>query len=285
MDWYPDPADPARERYWDGERWTHNTRPVNNRPAPQAPPTQDPWAAAQPMPGQAGPGQSVGNPQGQWTQPGQGGQWAGQQQGYGYGPYQGGVPAPGSGVGPYTPLVGGKAQQTADGVPLAGWWPRAFAWLLDSVLLTLVTLGLGWKFAQQLFTNWSTMWRELFAQAQAGQEPPSQAELMTKYHLTDGIYSLQAISMAVMLAYLVLMWRFLGATLGQLLLGIRVVPVDRGRAPKQLGWGAALGRGIAFTLLGLIWFIALVNYLMPLGTEKRQALHDMVARTQVVRGR
>ena len=49
MDWYPDPADPTRERYWDGQQWTHNTRAQKTMPTaqPQPLPQQSPW---QPQP-------------------------------------------------------------------------------------------------------------------------------------------------------------------------------------------------------------------------------------------
>lgn len=32
--WYPDPTDPTRQRYWDGEGWTHDTRPSGEQPSP-----------------------------------------------------------------------------------------------------------------------------------------------------------------------------------------------------------------------------------------------------------
>ncbi|MDN5564163.1 MAG: DUF2510 domain-containing protein, partial [Luteococcus sp.] len=79
MDWYPDPADATRERYWDGERWTHNTRPAQVAPMAPAPPA-DPWAAAPTQAPVAMPQQRM--PQQQMPQ-------------QGYGPYQGAAPMPG----------------------------------------------------------------------------------------------------------------------------------------------------------------------------------------------
>lgn len=32
--WYPDPSDPSRERYWDGAQWTSETRDVDDTPPP-----------------------------------------------------------------------------------------------------------------------------------------------------------------------------------------------------------------------------------------------------------
>ncbi len=50
--WYPDPRDPTQQRYWDGQSWTVQTRPVEAQ-APQ-PTTVDPTpaAAASPEPAQ-----------------------------------------------------------------------------------------------------------------------------------------------------------------------------------------------------------------------------------------
>lgn len=262
MDWYPDPADATRERYWDGERWTHNTRPA--QVAPTAPPA-DPWAAA---PTQA----PVAAPQQEAPQPG-------------YGPYQGAAPMPGQPAQPWQ-APAGPAAQTADGVPLSGWGRRAVAWIIDSFLISAVSALLGWNFVSRLWHGFQQMMQDIIAEAQSGNTTQvSGPEMVERYGLTGPSQGLQLITFAVTLAYLLLLWRFLGATLGQKLLGIRVVPVDQGRAHSPLGWGRAAARAGMFSLLSLIPLVALVNYLLPLWTSKRQTLHDMAGRTQVVRSR
>jgi uncharacterized protein YbjQ (UPF0145 family) len=52
-DWYPDPRDPAQERYWDGTSWTTETRPVGGGETP-APAAEQPAAAASPEVAAAG---------------------------------------------------------------------------------------------------------------------------------------------------------------------------------------------------------------------------------------
>ena len=52
-DWYPDPRDPAQERYWDGTSWTTETRPVGGGATP-APAAEQPAAAASPEVAAAG---------------------------------------------------------------------------------------------------------------------------------------------------------------------------------------------------------------------------------------
>jgi uncharacterized RDD family membrane protein YckC len=104
------------------------------------------------------------------------------------------------------------------------------------------------------------------------------------------------------LAYFILMLRFRGATVGKLAVGLRVRRVgDAG----QLPWSTAIVRTLAFLGVGYLtsltfltgsWVLmALVgsvvtiylflDVLWPLWDSRRQALHDKVARTVVVKVR
>ena len=61
--WYPDPVDPAQERYWDGWQWSRNTRPREGTRQPGfAPPQQH---VRQPVP--AGPLSDPGIPRPGWA--------------------------------------------------------------------------------------------------------------------------------------------------------------------------------------------------------------------------
>ena len=66
------------------------------------------------------------------------------------------------------------------------------------------------------------------------------------------------------------------ATVGKMALGIKVTDLDGDR----ISFGRALGRTFAKILSGLIIFI---GYIMAAFTEKKQALHDMIAGTLVVK--
>ncbi|GAA1393497.1 hypothetical protein GCM10009599_16530 [Luteococcus peritonei] len=308
MDWYPDPADATRDRYWDGERWTHNTRPAQPRP-------QAPVAASSGFEANAAP------PQGSWPQQGEAPQQPGAQQDSaaqpGYGPYQGGQPQhqiqPAQGAGqpygqqpygapgaqqpgngswvpgqPYPAAQSGQAATTADAVPLSGWWRRVFAFLVDGIVTSALLCLFGWKWVKQLVDGYTAYFNDMMAQTQAGTPPTMPAntnDLLVKYNMEGALTPLSAISWAVALVYFLLLWRFLGASLGQLLMGIRVVPTDNGRAPRQLGWVPALVRALVFSAVSALPILPLISYLMPLGTKRRQTLHDMAARTQVVRSR
>jgi uncharacterized RDD family membrane protein YckC len=103
-------------------------------------------------------------------------------------------------------------------------------------------------------------------------------------------------------AYFVIMLRWKGATVGKLVVGLRVRLRDE---PGRLPWGAIAIRVAILNLLGVApiaflaagwWQIALVvwpiaaifsfvNLLRPLWNSKRQAFHDQAARTNVVKVR
>ncbi len=66
------------------------------------------------------------------------------------------------------------------------------------------------------------------------------------------------------------------ATVGKIALGIQVTDLSGNR----IGFGRALGRNLAEILSALI---LLIGYILVAFTEKKQALHDMIAGTLVVK--
>jgi uncharacterized RDD family membrane protein YckC len=97
---------------------------------------------------------------------------------------------------------------------------------------------------------------------------------------------LTSVTLAVGMLYHVGFLRWKSATPGKLLCGLRVVPVDRGRDPGPLAWSSVFIRAGVWVLPAINSFlslITLVDVLFPLWHPKRQALHDMAAKTQVVR--
>ncbi|GID43957.1 hypothetical protein Aca07nite_12320 [Actinoplanes capillaceus] len=77
---------------------------------------------------------------------------------------------------------------------------------------------------------------------------------------------------AVLALYCAVFWMLAGRTPGMAFLGLRVVRAD-GRTP---GWFASFLRGLmlAYFPIGALWLLV---------DRRRQALHDKVARTSVVR--
>jgi uncharacterized RDD family membrane protein YckC len=96
-----------------------------------------------------------------------------------------------------------------------------------------------------------------------------------------------AISVVVGVAYFALFWRLKAATPAQLLCGLRVVPFGRGQNTEQLSWSTAFVRALVWavplTVGNVLMIFALFNALFPLWNTNRQAIHDLAARTQIVK--
>lgn len=255
--WYPDPVDPAQERYWDGWQWSRTTRAREAaQPTPQRPygaEPQNPYAANPVSPG--------------YGQPGYG------QPGYGQ------SVAPTSGR--------AQAAATADGVPLAGWWWRVLATLVDGLITSTAVAILGFSIYRSMVEALSGYLDSVFAAARAGAAAPPQINPNDLISAGDQAL-LAGLTLAVGLAYQVIFLRRRSATPGKILCGLRVVPVDQGRATGPLGWNAIIARSAIWVLPSINTFLGifrLVDVLFPLFQPKRQALHDLAARTQVVRRR
>lgn len=234
MDWYPDPADPTRERYWDGQQWTHNTRAQKTLPTPQPQtlPQQSPW---QPQP------QGAWQQQPQWT---------------------------------------AAESQTPDVMPLASWWQRVAAHVLDTMMITfLLNLLLG-HWSQRFSNAYAQFMDDYLLAIEQGTAAPS----VGGYDLVGPASVVVAAQAVLTLVYVVAMLRWRGATVGKMIMGLRVVPQDDALSTR-LSWRVAIVRGLVFVacLMTSIFFV--LSALMSLGTRRRQTWHDMAARTVVVRGR
>lgn len=245
--WYPDPVDPARERYWDGWQWSRSTRPA------------------------AGGGPAHGT-----DAPGSGG--FGHPSGPAPGPHQGAYP-PG-GASSHT----GKATTTADGVPLAGWGSRAGAAIIDAIITTILSMIAGLPLLRRMGSRFSTLLAETYRAAQEGRAAPTVTadQLMS----TQDQLFLGLIIVAVGLVYSALFWRWRGQTPGDMIVGIKVVHAQRGTDRTPLAWTQVVVRSILWVVpqfsLCFVLFVVL-NCLFPLWQPNRQAIHDLAARTQVVR--
>ena len=91
-------------------------------------------------------------------------------------------------------------------------------------------------------------------------------------------YTLQWVSVCVGLYYVAMTGRPLQATLGKMALSIRVTDL----AGQRISFLRAIGRNLAKIISGAI---LLIGYIMAAFTERKQALHDIIAQCLVVRGR
>jgi len=259
MGWYPDPADPARERYWDGATWTHNVKPAEGVSASAPLPTpQYPVAPQQQFPGV----------QQQYPYA----QQSPHAQQYPYAQHPGAQPHPG-----VHPAAFARTPLTADGVPLAGWWARVGAHILDSIVVSVLATLIGWPYVRRIIAGYQLLLTDYIDAANAGLAVPTPAD----YDIINPMSGLQLVQLLVLFAYLVLSYGFLSGSPFQRILGMRIVPTEIGLSPK-LGWRASVTRSLMFALVTAVPVLPLLSYLMPLWTTRRQALHDLVAGTQVV---
>ncbi|MDA8057808.1 MAG: RDD family protein [Actinomycetota bacterium] len=190
--------------------------------------------------------------------------------GYGPPPYspppynEPGYGAPGYGPPPYSPppynepgygLTAGPADSL--GRPLAAWWQRAVAIIVDMLILSVPTLIVS-----------SLLNRS--ASGAAG----------TSGSVTGPLVEL--ISLAITLAYFGwLDGGQTGQTVGKRMLGIATRDANTG---GPIGtWRAVLRRFIYVILFALFFVPGALNALSPLWDRRRQAWHDKAATSDVVR--
>ncbi len=150
------------------------------------------------------------------------------------------------------------------GVPrlrLAGWWRRAGASVIDGLVIGIPAIAL---LALILGSVGDGFWSVLAT-----------------------VLLWIAVSLLVAILYAPLMMaRTNGRTLGRMATGVRVVRVDGAPMGAKrallrevvIKWGLFYGIG-ALTL----WILPLIDVLWPLWDEQNRALHDLLARTHVVR--
>jgi len=260
--WYPDASVPGHERWWDGGSWSHVTRPT-----PGAAPTGPPPAGSAEYPPAPPP-----------QYPGTGQLPAGQHPGTGQfptGPYPGAGQYPGIPAWPTGPV-------TPDGVPLSGPWRRLGARFLDGLLISLLSLPIGFPFVRDLID----VFTDYFHEVQRATEVHILISDNTFYgdsRYWSGLVGLIVVQLVLGAIYHIVMIALRGATLGKMAFGIRVRPWEREGNP---GWGQAALRWGSRDLVGSVPTLGplytLLDSLWLLWDPKRQCLHDKLPQTVVV---
>jgi uncharacterized RDD family membrane protein YckC len=299
--WYDDPENPDNLRYYDGVLWTSHTTPRTSPSAAQSTiglaqppaatqqvpttPTQQLPHGGQPQPHDQPP--QYGPPQQQY------GQQDGPPQQYGQAPQYGPPGYPAVPPGGYTTMPPAYAtalgvKTTPDGVPLATYGQRVGAWIIDFLIQLVITTVAGWYWLSQ-FITWYTSWfTDLMNQAEAG-SASSIDQTQLSAEISGYVLPVSLISFAVTIIYQVAFLTWKGATPGKMALGIAVRLREKPGNPTLV---VALKRQVIYigtSLLSLVpgigasaVIIKLLNLLWPLWDDKRQALHDKIAATNVV---
>jgi len=166
------------------------------------------------------------------------------------------------------PVYGGYA--AVPRVEYAGFWPRFLAWLIDNVVLGL---GVGLILIPLIFLT-------------------GLGGFIGEFHLKEDmndadIFILVGFLFLVATASLVLTWLYHAlmessewqATVGKKALGLVVTDM----AGHRVSFGRATGRHFGKIVTNLVSFGIGLGYLMAAFTEKKQALHDMLAGCLVLR--
>ena len=204
-------------------------------------------------------------------------------------------PVPASPTGPTTP----------DGEPLAGWWWRVLAYVIDSVIVgvasSIVSIPGQIQMQRDLVPVMERFDREI---AEDPDRTPDFGAFFGDYMdvMQDHVLWLVGPSFVLTLLYWVFFLRWKGATPGKLMLGMRVRLRDQA---GTLSWSTIAARmavqfGVPWTLYVLAFVTAsgtllvlsmlvlmlwLIDPLWATWDPQRQTLHDKLARTNVVKRR
>lgn len=254
--WYQDPfgTSSTDRRYWDGQTW------LAWEPQSAADPTQPSAATGWQGQQQYGGQQTAGGWQNQQ-------QYGGQQ--YGTQPRD----------------AASDRETTPDGQPLAGWGHRLGAYLIDTVILMLVGAVVAWALG-----IWQALGETLETAATAS-SASDVTELQQAFFIENAgaFVTLSIVGLVISAAYHVGFVTSRGATPGKSLVGLRVRLRDEDRNPPlgsaALRWLVTSGPSVLGNLPVLGYLASafqLLDGLWPLWDARRQAIHDKVAKTNVV---
>ena len=149
--------------------------------------------------------------------------------------------------------------------PYAGFWRRFFAFIVDSILLGIPLNGL------YFLLLWPSLKLLVQAPSSAAGMPP---EMALKVQAIS--WGFQLLSIAVFWLYYALMESSSKqATLGKMLLGIKVV----GAQGQRLSFWHATGRTLGKIVSGFTFYI---GFMIAGANKHKQALHDILASAYVV---
>jgi uncharacterized RDD family membrane protein YckC len=191
---------------------------------------------------------------------------------------------------------------TPDGEPLAGWWWRVLAYVIDSITVSVVA-GIASIPAQMKFQRAlepvTAEWDRRIAQNPGSVDWGAFLSDHIDVWMQNAAW-LMGPSMVLTLIYWAVFLKWKGGTPGKLMLGMRVRLRDRA---GTLPWSSILGRMLVqfgvvwaayvvafatasfavFLLAALVAVIMLIDPLWATWDDQRQTLHDKLAGTNVVR--
>jgi uncharacterized RDD family membrane protein YckC len=174
---------------------------------------------------------------------------------------------PSSPVSPYSGVAGFQNMQN---FPYADFWLRALAHLIDGLIVSVACLILLLPFFGLTGAG------KHFANLPHQPDPNAEAAFMATFIFLIIIFAI----IAVVLQWLYFAYLESGekqATWGKQAMGMYVTDM----AGQRITFGRASGRFFAKIVSGLVPF--LIGYIMAAFTARKQALHDMIANTLVLK--
>src|SRR5664280_2094066 len=167
---------------------------------------------------------------------------------------------------------------TPDGAVLSGWWLRVGARVLDGIITFVLALPFTGWFYYRYFDGALKWVNDLAAQSNSGSAPVVAFPPWSIYQ-----YGAAAVVIQLLIAgvYEVFFLSRSGATPGKKIVGISVRLRDQAGPPPM---NTVLVRTGCYFGLQLINIAYLLDVLWPLWDDKKQAIHDKVAATNVVIG-
>ncbi|YAL82415.1 RDD family protein [Dermacoccaceae bacterium W4C1] len=303
--WYPDPDDESQLRYFDGILWTDRRMPKvkpgladtasrigstdtsateagssERRGTPEAGAAQDqkerparratPWGGLRPDDRQGNRDSDAGNPF---------------EHRPGAGPVDRGTPPDTdrqAGLNAGTP----RPTTTDDGVALSSWWRRLLAYVIDWILVLIVSTAIASPWMGTWYATFTDYLDRSMAAAEAGRGQPSQPESLTQ------LPPAWLLSMALVYAvYEITFVTWRGRTIGKMCTGISIRPWAEHRRPnlnesciRFLVKGIGVLTAPVPQLAGVFGLFQLLDGFWPLMDRQRQSLHDKPVRTVVVLG-
>lgn len=255
--WYENPDNPDELRYFDGILWTSNTTVLRRRAAP---PAQVPVAPVEP-----GATPPPAAPQAPPTVP--------------------------PGWGKASTPQGWKRPSPTASIPgqpeLAPYLTRIVAYLVDTLIIATISLVLGGFFLYKAIEPVADRLDSAMVAGDFGALSSALAEAGLGW-----LAAFLAVQLIVMLGYHTFFLTRWAATPGKLLLGISVRrldhagPLDVDTAVRRAGFQAVLqALGNVPFIASIATVLVITDLVWPLADDKKQALHDKVAKTIVIKGR
>ena len=173
------------------------------------------------------------------------------------------------------------ALQPAPGYEYVGFWRRAVAMFIDSIVLTIVAyailipLMLHALSASDLAAFSSA--RSYTIDPVTGMAVPSPALMAAMTRMMSQLFLGFGLVLLLEAAYFVILWWLRGASLGQMALGVEVRQETDGR---RIGFWRSCLRFVGFLISG--WAL-LLGFIWVAFDGRKQGWHDKIAGTLVVR--